>query len=128
MKGKGDYEIGYGRPPRHTQFKPGQSGHRPGRPKGAKNLKSDLQEELSEKITIGEGERRVRLSKQRAMVKSMVARAIKGEQRAADRCFDLLLKLLGTGDEAQHSAELTAEDEAIIANFMARREAGNDDT
>jgi hypothetical protein len=23
-----DYEIGFGKPPRHTQFKPGQSGNR----------------------------------------------------------------------------------------------------
>jgi hypothetical protein len=28
-----DYEIGYGRPPRHSQFKPGQSGNPKGRPK-----------------------------------------------------------------------------------------------
>ena len=127
MSGNGDYKIGYGRPPTKNRFKPGESGNRKGRPKGTKNLKTDLQEELSEKITIGEGERRIRLSKQRAMVKSMVARAIKGEQRATDRCFDLLLKLLGSGDESQHVAALSAEDEAIIANFVSRREAENND-
>jgi hypothetical protein len=28
-----DYDVGYGKPPKHTHFKPGQSGNRNGRPK-----------------------------------------------------------------------------------------------
>ena len=33
-----DYEVGYGKPPHHTRFKPGVSGNPRGRPKDAKNL------------------------------------------------------------------------------------------
>ena len=36
MSGKrppGDYEVGYGKPPKKHQFKPGQSGNRQGRKK-----------------------------------------------------------------------------------------------
>ena len=121
MSDKDDYEVGYGRPPKQTRFKPGVCANPKGRGRGTKNLKTDLQEELSERITIGEGDRRIRLSKQRAMVKSMVARAIKGEQRAADRCFELLLKLFGTGQEASLLSQLSAEDEAILTEFIARK-------
>ena len=32
------YEVGYGRPPQHTQFRPGQSGNPAGRRKGVRNL------------------------------------------------------------------------------------------
>ena len=32
-KDKRDYEIGYGKPPKQTRFKPGQSGNPRGRPK-----------------------------------------------------------------------------------------------
>jgi hypothetical protein len=126
MTRKGNYEVGYGRPPKETRFAPGQSGNAKGRSKGTRNLKTDLQEELKERITLGQGDGRIRLSKQRALVKSMVARAIKGEQRAADRCFDLLLKLIGT-DDGQRPNEISAEDAAILANFAARNSAGDDD-
>ncbi|WP_345821102.1 DUF5681 domain-containing protein [Methylobacterium fujisawaense] len=36
--GDEDYEVGYRKPPRHTQFKPGTSGNRRGRPRRSKNI------------------------------------------------------------------------------------------
>ena len=30
---EGDYEVGYGKPPKHSRFKPGQSGNPKGRPR-----------------------------------------------------------------------------------------------
>jgi hypothetical protein len=49
------YQVGYGKPPKHTQFKLGESGNPQGRSKGTKNLKTDLAEELCEKIVVHEG-------------------------------------------------------------------------
>jgi Family of unknown function (DUF5681) len=67
MADNGDSRVGYKRPPQHSKFKPGQSGNPKGRPKGALNLETDLTQELSEKIAIREGERSLKLSKQRAV-------------------------------------------------------------
>ena len=95
----GDYELGYGRPPKAFQFKPGQSGNPKGRPKGAKNLKTELEEELQEKISIKEGGAPKTVSKQRAMLKALTAKAVHGDARAANTLLNLVLRLLQDEDE-----------------------------
>ena len=70
----GDYEVGYKKPPKATRFQPGQSGNPNGRPKGTKNLKTDLAEELQERIVLREGGERRTVSKQRAMLKRLIER------------------------------------------------------
>lgn len=85
MKAKqnANYEVGYSKPPKHTRFQPGQSGNSKGRPKGTRNLSSDLKDELGERIRIREGDQEKSISKQRALVKALVAKALKGDTRAA---------------------------------------------
>lgn len=125
---RGDgYEVGYGKPPKHTRFKPGQSGNPKGRPKGTKNLKTDLIEELSETIDIREGGGTRRISKQRAVVKSLAARAIKGDARAASLLASLMLRLLDTGEGALDVEEgLTEEEAAIVQNYIDRAQRRGD--
>lgn len=48
---KTDYEIGYGKPPKEHQFKPGQSGNPKGRPKKITSLKEALQISLNAEIS-----------------------------------------------------------------------------
>ena len=130
-----DYEVGYGKPPKHTQFKPGESGNPKGRPKGTKNLATDLSEELAEKIVVNEGGQQLKISKQRAMIKSLLAKALKGDTRAAT----VLLKLLIDAEQATTKnavvEALSEDDQAILARFAERvlkkstqsqEDAGND--
>ncbi|HPG28775.1 MAG TPA: DUF5681 domain-containing protein [Myxococcota bacterium] len=117
-----DYDVGYGKPPKHTQFKPGQSGNPRGRPKGTKNLKTDLMEELGEKIVVREGEETRRVSKQRAVVKTLVAKTLKGDARAGSLLTGLMMRLLDTGEDAPGEVEPLHDDELeILAAFEARR-------
>ena len=95
------YEVGYKRPPKHTQFQKGRSGNPNGRPKGTRNLKTDLLEELAETIVIREGERPRQVSKQRAFVKTLMAKALKGDMRAAAP----LLRLMEVHDEKPQRRE-----------------------
>ena len=49
-----DYAVGYGRPPRATQFASGKSGNPRGRPKGNRTIGAILQDILRQKIAVTE--------------------------------------------------------------------------
>lgn len=116
-----DYEVGYGRPPRHSRFKKGQSGNPKGRPKGVKNFRTDLLEELTETIEVRENGKPVVVSKQRLLLKSITARALKGDARAADTLVRLIGQYLGLPDDAPSEPVLSEDDAAILETFIKRR-------
>ncbi len=115
-----DDSVGYKKPPKHTQFKPGQSGNPKGRPKGTKNLATDLSEELSEKIVVTEGGKQLEISKQRAMIKSLLAKALRGDTRAATVLLKLLIDAEQASTRNEIAEELSDEDQAILARFAER--------
>lgn len=112
-----DYDIGYKKPPKQGQFKPGQSGNPKGRPKGLKNLSTDLQEELEQKILITEANQSQEVTKQRAMIKTLFAKALKGETRAANVLIGLILGLEQANKNSAEGESLTEEDQAILAAY-----------
>lgn len=113
-----DYEVGYMKPPKHTQFKKGQSGNPKGRPKGTKNFKTDLMEEFSEQITITEGGKQMPVSKQRAMIKRTMQKALSGEIPAIRLLagWGMLLDVNLADDAA--AAQLSPDDEAILRQYL----------
>ncbi len=123
-----NYDVGYGRPPKHTQFKKGQSGNPKGRKKGARGLKTDLRAELNERIEITENGKTVKLTKQQLMVKQLAAKAIKGDVRAIGKLADLTIALLGAEDETRKAAAtLPADDDAILQAWLKREVGGQSD-
>ena len=57
------YEVGYGKPPKHSQFKTGQSGNPKGRKKGVKNINTILDGILNEKVVLSENGSTYKISK-----------------------------------------------------------------
>ena len=115
-----DYEVGYKKPPARSRFRKGCSGNPKGRPKATKNLKTDLMEELRERILLREGTTQKRVSKQRALVKSLTAKAIKGDTRAASAILGMIYRLLEDETPAQDDAPLTGEERAVLESLEAR--------
>ncbi len=74
-------KTGYGNPPKETQFKKGTSGNPKGRPK-RKSLKEDVLKELSAFITINENGQSLRVTRQNALVKRMIAEILSGNMQA----------------------------------------------
>ena len=77
-----DYEIGYGKPPKHSQFKPGQSGNPRGRVPVKDKLAEASQNALFRKITIRTDKGTQRVSMMEAMLMQLSQQAAKGDKAA----------------------------------------------
>jgi hypothetical protein len=115
-----NYLVGYKKPPTSGQFKKGRSGNDRGRPRGSRNLKTDLLEELNEKVPLTIYGKLKKISKQRLTIKSLVANAAKGDIRAATKVFDLLLKLTQDDEPDTPGNDLSDSDKEILAAFLER--------
>jgi hypothetical protein len=73
-----DDDVGYGKPPKRTQFKKGESGNPRGRPKGAKSISTIVEEELNRKIEVTENGKTVRRPVRQLIVRAAVREAVKG--------------------------------------------------
>ncbi len=91
-----DYTIGYGKPPKETQFKKGESGNPEGRPKGSRNkphsddntLSKLILDEGDRHITIQEAGKPITLSTMKTVIRSLYVGAAKGDVRAQKVLLD----------------------------------------
>src|SRR5947207_14693390 len=74
-------KVGYGSPPLHSRFKPGQSGNPSGRAKGSENLKTLFNRILDEEISLRDGADVKKVSKAEALMRGVVVGALKGDPR-----------------------------------------------
>jgi hypothetical protein len=117
---KSEYPVGYKKPPKNTQFKPGESGNPKGRPKGIQNLSTDLEQELGEKILVTEAGKSQPVTKQRAMIKSLFAKALKGDVRASNVLINLILGLEASRVAAGEDPEMSQVDIQILESYKNR--------
>lgn len=112
-------KVGYRKPPKHAQFKPGQSGNPAGRPKGQRNFLTDLLDELSEFVEFNVKGEKKRCSKQRALIKAAFGKAASGDARMLAMFFD---KLLAIDPLTEPATEATPDpgDQAILDRYVSR--------
>lgn len=75
-------DVGYGKPPRATRFRKGQSGNPKGRPRGSRNFANLVEAALAESVVINENGLRRKASKLQVIVKQLVNKAAQGDHRS----------------------------------------------
>ena len=116
--GRNGYDIGYGKAPKASRFRPGRSGNPAGRRKGLRNLKTDVKSTLAIPIKVKEGGRTRTRSTQEGALMVLREKALRGDVRAIVRLLELADRF--NGDAAQIGSQpLSADDQAILAAYVA---------
>lgn len=123
-----DYEVGRGKPPKHSRFRKGQSGNAKGRPKKSRNFNTDLDEVLDQPVTLNENGKTKTVSSQLAALKRLREKALNGDARALDRLLALAVERSAELEARQSDRTLQDAEADILASFkeMIRKEALND--
>lgn len=77
----GDHEVGYGRPPKATQFKKGHSGNPRGKKKARKDFGAVLNDLLDKKVPVRVDGRIVQMTGRDAMIHNLFSKAMTGSLR-----------------------------------------------
>ena len=116
-----DYEVGYGKPPRHTRFELGRSGNPQGRPGASKNLLTLLNEALKEPVIVVENGRRRKIPKRQAIVTQLVNRSAKADLKAIQILLMMLRDIESRADPGSvDPAAFTEADQQLIQRIRAR--------
>lgn len=125
------YSVGYGKPPVHSRFKAGTSGNPKGRPKGAKNRTTILNQTLNERVAVTDGGKRKLITNQEAIFKQLVNRAASGDHRAAQLLLVEMREIENRIGSTPNGREIIDElDQQVFQNFLKRLEkrgGGEDD-
>lgn len=105
------YDVGYGKPPKASRFKPGSSGNAGGRPKGAQSFGLYLSKALNKRASVTIDGKPERLTMKDIIVKRVLNGALKGNckdvvltidlmQRFDDSSFKPITKIVVIEDES----------------------------
>jgi len=137
-------KVGYGHPPKHSQFKVGApSGNPKGRPKKSKNGLIELfAAELERGIPVP-GKKRVKISKLQALVRHLVKNAAEGDEKAlrtliwaldmkegsaepvkSDWVVFSFSEVLGLGTTKKYDEAYFREQDKVIGEWLKQAKAG----
>lgn len=121
----GNYTVGYGKPPKHSQFKKGKSGNRKGRPKGATNKVADnslyalIDREASRLISVMNGNEKLTMTTANVVVRTLFQSAMKGNTRAAAMVIEhqRVMDEKGLAEAAKLAKQQAADLEARVVSM-----------
>jgi len=112
-----DYEVGYGRPPEATQFRPGNKLGK-GRPKGSRNLKTLVNRIADETVPARIQGKPVKMKRKELMLRHLAIQACQGDLKALDRLLPLIERFEDVQEAVVIRGEDTREDLAAIEEYL----------
>jgi len=113
-----DYTVGYGRPPKATQFRKGQSGNPKGRTKGSRSIGATLQAIIGQKIAVTEHGTTRRIPALEVMLRRLTNDAMRGDVRGLKLLLSLIERYAQSPQAEHRITDLLAEDLTILARYQ----------
>src|SRR4051794_34113838 len=108
-KPAGNYQIGRGKPPKHTRFKKGESGNPSGRPKAQrhqKSLEAIIRDGFFQEVTVTSNGKPTKMPALEAVILRQLGMALTGDVRSAKFVTDIAFNRI---DMKRSLAELVGE-------------------
>jgi hypothetical protein len=104
LRAGGDYSVGYGRPPKASQFVAGKSGNPLGRPKGSKGVGEIFRDLLRQKVSVTENGTTRKMPALVVMLRRLQNDAMRGDPKALKLFLSLADRYLSVIETAQWPA------------------------
>ncbi|MCL1973136.1 MAG: DUF5681 domain-containing protein [Endomicrobia bacterium] len=116
-----DDDVGYGKPPKHGQFKKGFSGNPFGRPKCDKNTDTIFKKIVEEEIPGTKNGRPVKTQILTAIIVKLVNKALGGDFKSIAKVINMSEKIgLKDAEKAKMLSAVREEDKLILKNLIER--------
>jgi hypothetical protein len=116
MTDQKDYKIGYGKPPKHTQFTPGVSGNSKGKPRKNKTFEEEVQAVLGARVPVIINGKKTYVTKRQLLLEQIVNAAINKNPTMARLALPLL-KLVNDTPAFEILPEDKKALKALLENF-----------
>jgi hypothetical protein len=117
-EGGSDYEVGYCRPPKHGQIKPGEVRNKRGKARGTRSLKNDVREILNMPVPLNDPGKKRKVTTRKAALLKLREKALKGDSRSLNRLLEYAREHDLEEGLVANTGSLLAEDEPILAHAL----------
>jgi|SRR5579862_372678 len=122
------FEIGYGKPPKASQFAKGRSGNPKGRPKGSRNLASIVLRESRQLVRVNGPRGPRKMNKAELTVMQIGNKSAQGDPRAAREFISLIQWSEVVANSKTESSTSHESDQKVMQNILRRLKRAADST
>ncbi len=105
-----EYDVGYGKPPKASQFKKGESGNPAGRKKGSRSHSEIIAKAMNETVTVTVGGRKRKMTMMEVAFSQQTKKAAEGDRHAIKLMMGLLNEATDREAARQAGSPLDAQE------------------